>query len=71
MKCFAMVIEKKIYFLSMSLEYLSIWIPMESPDLTMNTTEEAEGIHPLESRCKENPGPAGWCPTTDGGSRLD
>lgn len=40
----------------MSLEYLPIWIPMESPNLIINTTEEAEGIHPLESSCEENPG---------------
>ena len=32
----------------MSLEYLPIQIPMESPDLIINTTEEAEGICLLE-----------------------
>lgn len=37
----------------MSLEYLPIWIPMESPNLIIN--EKAEGIHLLESGCEENP----------------
>ena len=32
----------------MSLEYLPIQIPMESPNLIINTTEEAEGICLLE-----------------------
>lgn len=39
----------------MSLEDLSIWIPMESPNLIINTTEKAEGIHLLELGCEENP----------------
>lgn len=42
----------------MSLEELHIWIPMESPNPIIDTTEKAEGIHLLESCCEENP----WVP---------
>lgn len=42
----------------MSLEGLHIWIPIESPNLIINMTEKAEGIHLLESSCEENP----WVP---------
>lgn len=39
----------------MSLEYLPIWIPMESANLINNAIEKAEGIHLLELGCEENP----------------
>ena len=50
----------------MSLEDLPIWIPTESPNLIINKTEQAEGIHLLESGMRRIPEPPEWCSETMG-----